>query len=217
MFIKFRLFLERQLSLLSFDEIFLAENEINSLESSLLKTRESLTFDPVLHLSDLDGVSNLIHSNTDYLATFLVYFSHELQRNGSLELSWRVFGLNKALNSLNVSPSFRVPNHLRISHSVGTVIGKAQIGDYFFIGHGCTVGASGVEQYPVLGNRVSLRANSSVLGNSILGDNVMIGSGVRLINENVPDNTIVVLDKGELKHVQSKHALEWNIKIFNEI
>jgi hypothetical protein len=57
------------------------------------------------------------------------------------------------------------------------------------------------------------RAKASVLDNSTLSNNVMAGSGVRLIEENIRDDTTVVLEKGELKREPSNHALEWSIKI----
>ncbi|MEB7598151.1 serine O-acetyltransferase [Raoultella terrigena] len=81
-----------------------------------------------------------------------------------------------------------------IPHPVGIVIGKSVI-----LGKNCTiyqnvtlgVKSNDIEEYPVLGDNVTIYANSCVLGNVVIGDNVIIGSG-SLVNSNIPANAIAV-------------------------
>ena len=59
-------------------------------------------------------------------------------------------------------------------------MGRAEYGEGFSFGQNCTVGNNkGI--YPVLGENVRMCANSSIIGNCRIGDNVIIGanSGVK--------------------------------------
>lgn len=87
-----------------------------------------------------------------------------------------------------------LPIHFLCEHPLGSVLGKAQYGDYFLIYQGITVGGSIKNQilyYPSIGNHVVLFANSSILGKSIIGDNVIISAGTKIVNDTVPSNSIV--------------------------
>ena len=45
--------------------------------------------------------------------------------------------------------------------------------------------------YPIIGENVRMYANSSILGNCIIGRNVQVGAGAIVKNQDVPDNSIV--------------------------
>ena len=72
----------------------------------------------------------------------------------------------------------------------GGVMGRAQYGDYFLYYQGCTVGGN-KSQYPVIGEHVTMFSNSKILGNSHIGNNVIISASTYIINQNIPDNSIV--------------------------
>lgn len=55
---------------------------------------------------------------------------------------------------------------------------------------GCTVGGDH-NTYPVIGHHVRLFANSTVLGESHIGNNVWIGAGALVKNTDIPDNSLV--------------------------
>ncbi|HDT3906313.1 serine acetyltransferase [Raoultella ornithinolytica] len=81
-----------------------------------------------------------------------------------------------------------------IPHPIGIVIGKSVV-----IGKNCTiyqnvtlgVKSNDIEQYPVLGDNVTVYANACILGGVVIGDNAIIGSG-SLVNSNIPANAIAV-------------------------
>ena len=191
------------------------------LKLSLKKTIKTLSFDETIAGTpekDLENCIGKIILNTDYYAMFLAILSRQALLNG-LELeAWKIFALNKSLHSINVSPNVELPSIFRLVHNVGTVIGRAKFGNYLFVGHGCTVGASRKNNaYPILGERFYLRANCQILGNSVLDDNIIIGSGVTLIDEKIPSNTIIINDNGQKKYISSNHPLNWSLNKFKAI
>jgi serine O-acetyltransferase len=155
-----------------------------------------------------------IFENTDQYAVYLVFLGRALARAQLPDWAGRVFALNKALHGVNIWTAVDMPRHFRLVHSVGTVIGRATFGDYLIFGHGCTVGASDKGEYPVIGSRVSLRAHSSVLGRSVIGDNVAVAAGVTLINVSVPNNTLVVNELGTPKFIESKYPSRYVVEAF---
>lgn len=87
-----------------------------------------------------------------------------------------------------------LPNHFLAEHPIGSVLGRAEYGDYFFVYQGTTVGGNrkdGIIYYPTLGENVLMYANSTVLGNTKIGNNVIIAANSYLINEQIPNNCIV--------------------------
>lgn len=88
-----------------------------------------------------------------------------------------------------------IGNGLIIGHWGKIVInGQAQFGNHFFITHGVTVGRdirgkrAGV---PSFGDRVCIRANSTVVGNIHIGNDVLIAPNT-FVNFDVPDHSVVI-------------------------
>lgn len=106
----------------------------------------------------------------------------------------KLYYLNKMLNSVDIYYQVNLPEHFGAEHPVGTVIGRGQIGDYFYFYQNVTLGGvikDGKEIYPKLGYHVEMCSNSSILGDCNIGNNVIIGSGAIIKNQDVPDNSIV--------------------------
>lgn len=129
--------------------------------------------------------------------TFLYYFSNTLycSKLNNLLLCDKIYYLNKALNSVDLLYAVKLPDFFAAEHPVGSVLGRAQFGEGFVFFQNCTVG--GVERegnsevYPVIGKNVHLYANSSIIGECKIGDNVSLGAGTLIKNQNVPGNSIV--------------------------
>jgi serine O-acetyltransferase len=94
------------------------------------------------------------------------------------------------MNSVELFYAIELPKHFCMEHPLGTVLGRAQYGDYFFFYQGCTVGGNN-SYYPVIGNNVTMYSNSKVLGNSHIGDNVVIGANAYIKDTDIPENSIV--------------------------
>jgi serine O-acetyltransferase len=73
-------------------------------------------------------------------------------------------------------------------------MGRAKYGNRFFFYQGCTVGGNrnkGILEYPVIGENVTMYSDSKIIGNSIIGNNVLISANAYIKNEKIPDNSIV--------------------------
>jgi serine O-acetyltransferase len=85
-------------------------------------------------------------------------------------------------------------------HSMGAAIdGRAKYGKLLKVYNGVHIGPYDILklpperwEHPKIGNGVTLLANSSVFGNSTIGDNVVVAGRAVIINEVIPDNCIVM-------------------------
>ena len=109
---------------------------------------------------------------------------------------WRfkIHWLLKELCSCEIYFNNEIDSGFYIIHGEGTVIGsRNKIGKGFKIHQGCTIGhrKNNVGNGNVIGDNVVLYANSSIIGELNIGNNVVIGAHV-LVTENVSDDKIVV-------------------------
>lgn len=80
--------------------------------------------------------------------------------------------------------------------------GEVEFGDNLFITHGVTIGRDirgkrkGV---PRFGNNVCIRANSTVVGNITIGDDVLIAPNT-FVNFDVPNHSVVVGNPASIHH-----------------
>ena len=144
---------------------------------------------------------------------FLYRLSHIIYKNGKNQKEADYcYYLNKIMHSNDWFYAIDLPVHFLAEHPLGSVLGRASYGDFFFIYQGTTVGGSrskGKLYYPVIGNNVILFANASILGNCRIGNNVVVAAGSKIVNESVPDNCIVF---GKSPHLVIKTRTEEEIK-----
>ena len=97
----------------------------------------------------------------------------------------------------------------------GTIVinPNAKIGKNFSISHGCCVGnAAGKHAgVPIIGDNVIIFAGAKVIGKIYVGDNVVIGANA-VVTKDVPSNCIVagVPAKVISKNVEAAVSEEWN-------
>lgn len=128
--------------------------------------------------------------------TFLYYLSHDIYRNANVgQLCDKIYYLNKIFHAVDLFYAIDLPAHFGAEHPLGAVMGRAKYSNGFFFYQGCTVGGTsdnkGNLYYPHLGENVHMFSHSSILGNSIIGNNVNIGAGCIVKNQNIPDNSTV--------------------------
>jgi serine O-acetyltransferase len=120
---------------------------------------------------------------------FLYYFSYIIGKCNIL-LADKLYYLNKVLNGCDLFHQVELPDIFFLDHPVGSVMGRAQYDNYFSFSQNCTVGNNnGI--YPVIGKNVRMCANSMILGNCRISDNVTLGANACVKDENVPENSIV--------------------------
>lgn len=132
--------------------------------------------------------------NSVMYCNYLYWVSRLLYSNGAVQIADKVYYLNKMLNSVDLFYEIELPNIWSCEHPLGSVMGRAKYGNYFFYYQGCTVGGSrhqGELYYPTIGEHVTLFSDSKILGNAHIGNNVILASNAYVINQDVPDNCIV--------------------------
>lgn len=132
---------------------------------------------------------NFFHSGQ--YTVFLYLLSRTLYEGGGPStLPDKVYYLNKALNGVDLLYEVAMPDVFYVDHPVGTVIGRAKIGRYFSFGQNNTLGNNrGV--YPTIGHNVQMMAGAKVIGNCHVGDNVILSADALVLDQDVPDNSLV--------------------------
>lgn len=128
--------------------------------------------------------------------TFLYYLSHDIWKNANIgQLCDKIYYLNKIFHSVDLFYAIELPTHFGAEHPLGAVMGRAKYSNGFFFYQGCTVGGTrdkeGNLSYPEIGENVRMYSNSSILGDCHIGNNVNIGAGCIVKNQDVPDNSTV--------------------------
>lgn len=104
--------------------------------------------------------------------------------------------------------NIELPEHFIVEHPLGGVLGKAEYGDYFSIYQGATVGEKLKKDeviWPRIGHHVIMFANSSIIGDSNVGNWVVLAANAQVINRDIPDNSIVYGSGRELQIKQLQH------------
>lgn len=114
-----------------------------------------------------------------------------------LGLLARGFSLaNFLLFGIEIAGKCRIGPGLFFPHTQGTVIGAIAIGDNAIIYHGVTLGAKDLDftydssHRPIIGDNVMIGAGAKVLGGIHVGDNVCIAANAVLL-KTVPSNVVV--------------------------
>ena len=105
-----------------------------------------------------------------------------------------IYYLNKIMNGVDWYWGINLPEHFVAEHPIGTVLGRAQYGDYLCVYQGVTIGGNRRKNeicYPIIGDYVTLYANSSVIGEATIGNKVVIAANTFIKDEAIPDNSIV--------------------------
>lgn len=140
---------------------------------------------------------------------FLYYMSRQIAHpedpnDKNTILADKIYYLNKVMNSVDLFYEIELSAHFGVEHPLGAVMGRAKFGDHFFFYQGCTVGGNHLK-YPTLGNNVKMCANSTILGDSHIGDNVTLGAGALVKDQDVPANMNVFGQSPNLIFKPKKH------------
>lgn len=131
------------------------------------------------------------HLHGDHMATLLYFYSNTIWREtGYTDLPTRLVNLNKIMHGIDLFYSRKMPDIFLLVHPIGTVLGDAEYGNYLVVYQNCTIGSVS-SKYPKLGQETVLYANSTVIGDCSLGNNVVIAANSLLVDTNVPSNTVV--------------------------
>ncbi len=155
---------------------------------------------------NIEGEATFDVFHSDQYCMYIYVLSNLVYRDqGPQALASKLFYLNKTLHGFNCMYDTVLPDVFWLVHVVGTVLGKAEYGNFLVVRQGCTIGALGGE-YPVLGEGLVLSAGASIVGPCVIGDNVMIGPGCTVFKEDVPSNSLVTSVAGNTIRQNSANA-----------
>ena len=110
--------------------------------------------------------------------------------DGNGDRADKVYYLNKILNGIEIFYAVNMPKIWDAEHPLGSVMGRATFGDYFYFYQGCTVGGNN-GHYPVIGHHVTMFSGAKVLGEANIGNHVMLAANSYVVDCDIPDNSIV--------------------------
>lgn len=138
-----------------------------------------------------DGESYFNPFHSGQYSMFLYFLSRAVgEQPGARLLADRVYYLNKALNGVDLFHEVELPAVFFADHPLATVIGRARFSDFFSFTQGCTVGNNN-GRYPSFGRNVTLLSGSKVIGDSRIGDDVVIAANAYVKDAEVPSGSIV--------------------------
>jgi serine O-acetyltransferase len=177
-------------------------------ESSLIPIFKKVLLKIVDNHSKLDikyfsengrGIYN--HLFLDHYLILCYRFAHALYKIGNNELAAVVYYSSRIRCSVDIFYKNEIGDYFIPVHPLGTVISpKSKYGKLFKLYHNVTIGPyNSSKMSPKIGNGVTIYGNSSVLGDSTIGDNVTISTGVVIINRDVPKNSkVLAADNGRI-------------------
>lgn len=132
---------------------------------------------------------------------------------GAVDLAAKIYYLNKIMHGCELFYEVELPDIWLCDHPLGSVIGRGKIGNYFHFSQGCTVG-NNKNKYPVIGEYVTMMSNSKILGDCVIGNNVILAANSYIKDRDVPDNSMVFGQDENIviKPIREKTTLWKNIE-----
>lgn len=128
-----------------------------------------------------------------YLRCFFKYFRKAQCSPNSFFLS-KIYKFIRQMHAIEIYPETKIGEGLYIGHSYGITINKnAELGNNINIHKGVTIGQENRGKRkgaPKIGNKVWIGVNSTIVGNVIIGDDVLIAPN-SFVNCDVPSHSIV--------------------------
>ncbi len=156
---------------------------------------------------EVDGAYRFNYRHSDQYASFL-YFLANSAKEIDRDIAERAYLLNKALHGLEAYFEICLPDQFLFVHPVGTVLGRASYGTGFTVYQNCSVGSNLTGEYPVIGDNVAMFSGSRLIGQCVVGGNVMIAAGTTVLNSDVPANTIAAMIDGHLTYKTTRRDVK---------
>jgi serine O-acetyltransferase len=113
--------------------------------------------------------------------------NHWLWKRGFRTLSRVLSNVTRLWTGVEIHPGATIGRRLFIDHGMGVVIGEtAVIGNDVHIYHGVTFGGKtleSVKRHPTVGNRVTIGAGATLIGNITVHDGASIGANTTVTHD----------------------------------
>ena len=137
-----------------------------------------------------DGESYFNPYHSGQYAIFLYYLSNTVFKQGNNLLADRLYYLNKLLNACDLYHEIELPDIFILDHPVGSVMGRAQYGNYFAFSQNSTVGNNkGI--FPRIGEHVTMLSGTKILGDCEIGDYVTLAANTYVKDTDIPAHSLV--------------------------
>lgn len=139
-----------------------------------------------------DGTPYINPMNLDHLTRLLYLFMRRLV-NAKAPVTFLdcLFFSMRTHCGLNLFYHTEIDTYFFPQHALSAVIGYGTYGKFLQISQNCTFGQNH-NKYPSIGDGVIMGANSMVLGNCRIGNNVFVAAGAIVVDRDIPDDTIVI-------------------------
>ena len=136
----------------------------------------------------------------DHYVILTYRFSNFLYKLRLVELAEAVYYSMRIRGAIDLFYTTEIDSFFIPTHAIGTIVDShAKYGTLFRIYDNVHIGpyniignAPNEWEHPIFGDYVTLLAGSRIYGKSVIGNNVIISSGTIVINEEVPDNCVVL-------------------------
>lgn len=156
------------------------------------------------------GKHEIVLTYPGFHAVGMHRMAHALHKNNVPLLPRMMSEMAHREYGIDIHPGATIGERFFIDHGTGVVIGETtEIGRNVRVYQNVTLGASnlndvekvrGYKRHPTLKDDVIVYSGASLLGSRMIVNNgSVIGGNVTLINEEVPQNTMVYLDKEQLE------------------
>ncbi len=139
-------------------------------------------------------INNLSCYHACQYLMFLYFCANTIfKHQGRCNLCDKIYNLSKMVSGADIYYEIDLPSVFMLDHPVGTVLGRAQYGNYFSFSQNCTVGNNN-GLYPKFGDFVTLHTHCVVVGNCEIGSNVIISANTYIKDKHIPSNSLVFND-----------------------
>ena len=162
----------------------------NNIEKALARVKHNFSFSKNKYYKK-NGIVFFSPFHSGQWTIFLYYLSNTIYKlREDSEICDKIYYLNRMMNSCDLYYEVSLPDVFFLDHPVGSVMGRAEYGNFFSFSQGCTVGNNkGI--FPKFGNNVIMMSNSKVLGRCAIGNNVIISANTYIKDTDIPDNSII--------------------------
>jgi|ERR1700679_337754 serine O-acetyltransferase len=146
-----------------------------------------------------------------FLPLVLCRYSRTALLRGVPGLPYILSYLNLILFGLHVTPKCEIGPGLFFPHTMGTVLGAWKLGSNVTVFQNVTLGAKIIDMafdrtlLPIIGDNVTIGAGAKVLGGIVLGNNVTVGSNAVVVHSIEANCTVVGVPARKItpaKHIE---------------
>ena len=153
------------------------------------------------------GYLEVVLAYPGFHAVCIHFIAHKLWQHKLKTLARVVSHISRFLTGIEIHPGAVIGHNLFIDHGMGVVIGETTvIGDNVTLYQCVALGGKGnpntkgQKRHPTLGNNVMIGSGAKVIGNITLGDGVVVGSNSVVVHDVAPNLVVAGIPAVELKY-----------------